>query len=184
MRFLLLLLSMLLVSQLQAQGHYDGQVSLGIHAGLENNNTKVININVQKLFKGNYFGLRADLLYSRVNKELTVIVPTQMPLSTYNIGLAGLYSFEKFIKYPFYINVFLGGNYGYENLHNSTNTSDQGVTFQEPQTNVLGGYAGAELEYMFTKSLSLAISSINQYQFNSDFDKARYIGTLGIKFNF
>lgn len=184
MRYTLLLFSLLVASMVKAQGHYDGQMSLGINGGIQNNDAVAINLNVQKLFKGNYFGLRADLMYSTTKKDITVIVPQKMTFNTYNIGLAGMYSLERVIKHPFYINLFLGGNYTFEDLNSRKYTNEKGVNFKGANENVYGIYGGAEFEYMFSPNLSFVLTSLNQYQINSDFDKTRAFGLIGLKYNF
>lgn len=184
MKYIVLIFSLLVASLVNAQGHYDGQMSLGINAGLQNNAATTINLNLQKLFKGNFFGLRGDLMFSNTKESINVIIPQQFALNTYNIGIAGFYTLERLIKYPFYINFFLGGNYTYEQLNNGNYETSQGIAFKGIQENVYGIYGGAEFEYMFTSNLSFVLTSLNQYQINSDLPKLRAFGLLGLKYSF
>lgn len=183
-KFTFLILCLLLSINAICQGHYGGQYSVSINGGIQNNQAIAGNINIQKLFKNNYFGIRADLMFTTNTETLNVIVREDYTLKTYNVGASAFYTFEKFIKHPFYINIYLGGNYTHEILNDKIYKNSFGIEFTPINENVFGIYGGAEFEYMFYKNLSFCITSLNQYQLNSDFDAVRSFGLAGFKYNF
>lgn len=179
MKYILLLFSLLTVSWVNAQGHYNGQSSIAVNY-LATDKGNAYNFNFQKLIGTNYFGYRIDLLYIDRKDNLTLVNTIEVPHNIYSIGGSLTYSLEKIIPYPFYIQLLAGGQYGYEELKFESNN----IEYKKPNPNTYGAIFGAEIEYLIVSNFSVIATSLNRISFNSQINTFNPNYGFGVKYNF
>jgi len=176
-------ITLFLIHNAQAQGHYNGQYSLGLQYGVTKNGT-AYNLNLQKLIGDNYFGIRVDAHYYDKETTLIVVESEKVPHKILSFGVAGTYSLEDILPHPLYVQLHLGAQYSNENFNDGKNVTTKGLTYKTPNKNNYGVYGGAEIEVALLKFLSITGTVQIQQMLNSDIDKTIYFTGGGLKFNF
>lgn len=136
----------------------------------------------QQSIGDNYFGYRVDADYFKRDYNITVVNNTYpTTLEKYAIGSAMNYSFEKIFTHPFYLQAFIGGQFGQEKLNGGGEEID-GIPYDAPKKIVFGAYAGIEFEMSITNRFNLAILAKNTFT-NSEVKKSMFFYGFGLKYN-
>lgn len=164
-----------------AQGNYGGKKSIGLsYMGIDKGYG--INANYQQLVGESYFGYRVDLDYLDRDMNISVYEYTyKTDFSRYTLGSAVTFNFEKWITFPFNLQLFAGGIIGQEKINNGKKEID-GIPYEKPTATVFGGYGGIEFEMSIKTRFSIALYAKNAYT-SSKVQKSVFNYGLGLKYN-
>ncbi len=168
--------------KVRAQGRYSGSSSLGLEYGIASKGN-MANLNWNQYVGRNYLGYRVDISYLQKDKNVRIYdLEYESDFNRLSIGSAIVYSLESVIRHPFYVQMFLGGQYGIEKINGGKDTIDN-IPYVKPKQNSYGVYGGVELEAEISFSFSIVVSP--KYSFtNSKIQREQFSIGVGLRYLF
>lgn len=162
-----------------AQFAFKGQWNITASAGWIPATNLNLNIGLEKAIGHSYSSFHMKFNFMQNKASLDTPELLEINYQTYQLLLNYNYSFGKLLPHPWYLQLSIGGNLGYENIPDS---GIETLVIENKSQFVYGLNVALQLELSVSKSASIFLEPRFIYNINSDIQNGFFITSFGCKF--